>query len=208
MSGESGGTLPAGRDARPPVAAAVGSPWSVLPAAPMPARIAAFLLDLACGLGGAALCALLAYLWLLWRTNGGTVPPSDAAIYAGIAVGLLWLPAWGIVTVLAWSGSGQTLGLSAMDLRIVDGAGHPPAPAAALLRFVVLVACAVPLLLGPLLLAGVVAAAAQNTLPLLLGVVVLLPVALALVDPLCCARTPQRRALHDLAAGTRVVRRG
>ncbi len=174
--------------------------------APAAARLAAYGIDLALA-GAAALgCWLLAWLWLLATSDAGLRQPSDAAISVAIAAGFAWLPIWGAVLLLGWSRRGQSPGLAAMALRVVGRDGLPPAPLRALLRLIVLCAASGFALLTLLLLVGAAAAAAQRTLPLLLGLALLLPVALALADPLVWLLSPEHLPLHDLVAGTRVVR--
>lgn len=175
------------------------------PAAPRAARCAAFLLDLLCALALALLCALLGWLWLLLWTRGGRYPPSDATIYTAIAIGLLWLPLAGIATVLGWSGSSRTPGKAALRLRVEADTGGIATPWQALLRLLVLVLFALPLVIGPLLLVFAIAAAAEGTIPAWLGAVIALPFGFGLVDPAIWLLRRDRRALHDLVAGTRVV---
>jgi len=75
--------------------------------------------------------------------------------------------------VISWTRVGQTIGMRAWRLRVVDaGNGRPPPVRHALLRFAV-------------------------------GLVSLLAAGLGFV---WCVLQPERRAWHDLAAGTRVER--
>lgn len=174
--------------------------------APAAARLAAYCIDLALAGAVALGCWLLAWLWLLATSDAGLRQPSDTAIYVAIAAGFAWLPIWGAVLLLGWSGRGQSPGLAAMALRLVGRNGVPPAPLRALARLIVLCAATGFGLLTIVLLVGAVAAAAQQTLPLLLGLALLLPLALTLADPLVWLLSPDHRPLHDLIAGTRVVR--
>jgi uncharacterized RDD family membrane protein YckC len=173
--------------------------------APLAARLAAFLLDLLTGLGCCLVAAAVAWTWLLVASSGGSRQPADLAIYVAIALGLLWIPVWASYTLLAWCRTGQTLGLAAMALRICDGRGLPPAPLMALVRLLILSVASVPLLLAPLVVVGLIAAASQGTLPAPVGLFAALPIAVAAVDPAIGLLRRDRRALHDLAAGTRVV---
>lgn len=174
--------------------------------APAAARLAAYGIDLALAGAVALGCWLLAWLWLLATSGAGLRQPSDPAIAIAIAAGFAWLPIWGAVMLLCWSRRGQSPGLAAMALRVVGRDDMPPAPLRALARLLALSAATGFALLAIVLLAGAAAAAAQRTLPLLLGVALLLPLALALADPLVWLLSPGHRPLHDLVAGTRVVR--
>ncbi|HZQ37259.1 MAG TPA: RDD family protein, partial [Dehalococcoidia bacterium] len=123
-----------------------------------------------------------------------------------IAAGFAWLPIWGALMLLCWSRRGQSPGLAAMALRVVGRGDTPPSPLRALIRLLVLCAATGFGLLTAVLLVGAAAAAAQQTLPALLGLALLLPLALALADPMVWLLAPDHRPLHDLLAGTRVVR--
>ena len=171
------------------------------------ARCAAFLLDLLCGAALAVAFGLLGWLWLLARTGGGTLPPSDSTVYIGIAIWLLWLPLWAALAVLSWTGSGRTLGQAALALRVVAQDGGVPAAGAALRRCLLLVLFVGLLTVGALLAVFAASAAAVGTIPAWLAVMALLPLLLGLLDPACWLVRRDRRALHDLAAGTRVERR-
>lgn len=173
--------------------------------APLATRLAAFLLDCAVGFGLALLTTLVAWLWLLWQSNGGSRQPSDGAIYLALIIGTLWLPAWAVLTLLAWEHDGQSIGLAATALCVCDDLGRPPSSRRGLLRLLLLSAGAAALGLAPLLLAIAAAAAWQGTLPPLVAIAVGVVVLLGVADALCCALTAERRALHDLASGTRVV---
>lgn len=174
--------------------------------APLPPRLAAFFLDWAVGLGLAVAFSVAAWLWLLAASANGTRQPADRALYGSIVIATAWLPLWAAYTLLSWTRSGQTPGLAAMALRVADRSGEPPGPGRALTRLAVLTISAVLLTLAPLLVVGLAAAAWQHTLPLLLALGGVAVVALALIDPLWCIARADRRALHDLAAGTFVLR--
>ena len=174
--------------------------------APAAARLAAYLIDLLMAAGVALGCLLAAWLWLLATSDGGTRQPSDGAIYVALALFAAWLPLWGAIMLLCWSRRGQSPGLAAMTLRLVGRGDTPPSPLRALLRLIVVGAATGIGLITVLLLLGAFAAAAQQTLPTVLALALLLPLALAVADPLVWLLTPERRALHDLLAGTRVVR--
>lgn len=174
--------------------------------APLPQRLAAFFLDLALGLGLAIVFAVGAWLWLLARSGNGARQPGDGVLYTGIILTSTWLPLWAVFTLVSWSRSGQTPGLAAMALRITDRSGAPPTPGRALVRLAVLALGAALLALLPPLGIGLAAAAWQHTLPLLVAAAGAAVAAIAVVDPLWCIARRDRRALHDVAAGTFVVR--
>ena len=88
-----------------------------------------------------------------------------------------------------WSNGRRSLPMKTLSLRLLDRHGAPPGLARALLRYVTAV--------GMLLLT---LAATQVWLPLALAAAVL-PFAWTLVDP-------QRRALYDVVAGTRLAQTG
>lgn len=177
------------------------------PLSPRAARCAAFLLDLLCGLGLAVALALLGWLWLLARTGGGARPPSDATVYIGIALWMLWLPLWAVSTVLGWSGSGQTLGLAALSLRVVAANGEPPPAAAALRRCLIMMAFAALLLIGLPVALFAFSAAAVGAVPVWVALLGVLPLFVGAIDPACWLLRRDGRAVHDLAAGTQIVRR-
>jgi uncharacterized RDD family membrane protein YckC len=190
------------------VSLAPAEPATVVPEplSPRAARCAAFLLDLLCGLGLAAAFGLIGWLWLLARTGGGTRPPADATVYTGIALWLLWLPLWAATAVLGWSGSGQTLGLAALSLRVVGANDEPPSPAAALRRCLLLILFTALLLLGLLLVLFAGSAATVGTVPFWVALIAALPLLAGAADPATWLLRRDGRALHDLIAGTRIVR--
>jgi len=174
--------------------------------APFAARIAAFLLDWAVGFGLALAAALVSWLWLLWQSDGGASQPSDGAVYVALFIATIWLPVWAAVTVAGWVRNGRSPGLAAMALAVCDRSGRPPSAARGIVRILVLAVGSVALCAAPVLIVAAIAAAAQGTLPLVVAGVVGLTILLVAAELLCCAFTSERRALHDLAAGTRVVR--
>jgi uncharacterized RDD family membrane protein YckC len=191
------------------VSLARSEPANVLPEpiSPRAARCAAFLLDLLCGLALAVAFGLIGWLWLLARTDGGTLPPSDATVYTGIALWLLWLPLWAATAVLGWSGSGQSLGLAAFSLRVIGANDAPPSLAAALRRCLLLILFTALLLLGLVLLLFAGSAAAVGTVPFWVALLAALPLLLGAADPAAWLLRRDGRALHDLLAGTWVARR-
>jgi len=186
----------------------VGSQPVTVESAPAPAaaRVAAFLIDLVLAGAVALSCSLIAWIWLLAASGGGARQPSDSEIYGALALFAACLPIWGAIMLLCWSRRGQSPGLAAMALRLVVRGNVPPAPLRALVRLIVFCAATGVGLLTIVLIIAAAAAVAQRTLPAVLALALLLPLALALADPLCWVLTPDGRALHDLIAGTRVVR--
>ena len=171
---------------------------------PRAGRLAAFLLDLLCGAALAVVSGLIAWLWLLLTSSGGTRPPSDAAIYVAIALALLWLPVWATLTLLAWCDRGQTLGQAALGLR-VEADGAALSVGAALTRLLVLIVFAALLVLGAPLALSATAAAAVGTIPLWLAALGFLPVLIGAIDAVVWLARADGRALHDLAAHTHVA---
>ena len=174
--------------------------------APLGARVAAFVIDLAVGAALAAAFSALAWIWLLWRSDGGARQPSDGSIYAGLALASCWLPIWGGLTLSAWLRDGSSPGLSAMALRVAGPRGSRPAPMRAVIRLVVTALSGTCVVLSPLIVAGMIAAAGQRTLPLPVGLVLTAPLLVAAATVLCGVVAPGRRTPADLAAGTSVVR--
>ncbi len=167
-------------------------------------RLAAYLLDSLVAFIISCLCAASAGLLLLINSDMGRKDPSERAIYAALIVASLAAPIWLVMTLHGWTAHGRTIGKLAMNLRIVDGRGRNPSLARALPRMVVY-------LLESLPLAGVAPVAALAYL-LQTPVVprVLVATGLALLVPLISVALalghPRRRALHDIVAGTLVVR--
>ncbi|MBI3567776.1 MAG: RDD family protein [Gemmatimonadetes bacterium] len=133
-------------------------------------------------------------------------PVSRASRDGGFASQLLvqLLPALYLILAYTRFGGGRTLGKWMLGLRVVDAAGAPLSFVASAKRWAVLLGIAWPLwwlrpsgpdLTMPPPLVG------WGVLSMVLGVV--------LVDSwLLIANVPARRSLHDLAAGSYVVRRG
>jgi uncharacterized RDD family membrane protein YckC len=169
-------------------------------------RLAAFLLDLSVGLGLLLATVLLAWLWLLWRSDAGDKQPADWAIYVGLTLSTLWLPIWAAFSAICWIYNGQTPGLAVMALRVVGRSGERIGAGRALLRVLVVAGAGGAALITPLLIVVLIAAAAQDTLPLLALLVLVPPLAILSAELATMCLTPERQALHDLIAGTRVVR--
>lgn len=174
----------------------------------MAPRVAALLLDWATGCALGLILAVVAWLRWLAASDGGTRQPSDAAIYAGLGILTASVPLWAIGSVVFLALWGQTPGLAAFALRVVGDDGVPPPPLRALLRVLALGLFGSAAALTPLIVVGAAAAAAQHTLPLLVGVIAAIPAALGIAEVACSAVRRDGRALHDVVSGTRVVRSG
>lgn len=179
---------------------------SLLSPAPLAARFAALMLDLAAGAGLAILSMTVVLIWLLWQSDSGRRQPSDLAIYLALFLGSAWLPIWASFSVICWTRNGQTPGLAAMSLMVADERGRLPGVGRALARIVGVAAGVCLLLLAPLAAVALAAAAAQGTLPVAVAVGGTVLVLVAAVEPACCVLSRRRAALHDFATGTRVIR--
>lgn len=169
-------------------------------------RLAAFLVDLAVGLGLLLVTTALGWLWLLWRSDAGSRQPADWAIYLGLGVVTLWLPLWAAYSAICWMRSGQTPGLAVMALRVEARSGVGVGAGRSLVRVLLVAIAGSATVLTPLIAVGILAAAAQSTLPPLALLVLMLPLAILAAEFACWWLTADRRALHDLITGTRVVR--
>jgi uncharacterized RDD family membrane protein YckC len=157
--------------------------------APFRRRAAAYLID------GALIAAVLALAGILSFVESAWV---GGLLAAGThAVPFLYL-------VLSHFGTGQTIGKRLLHIRVVDEVFHQLSLRQSALRAAVAVG-------GPLVAAGAILVVGHSPLPLagaavVTGVLVMLGNAWALVDSLAALGDPRRRALHDRAAGTIVVR--
>ena len=100
----------------------------------------------------------------------------------------------GAYFVICWARTGQTLALKAWRLRVIDSEGRPPRCGRAIARYVL----AWHLWLPGLAIAAALQLSVGSTL-IALGVSFALLLAPAVIDH-------QRRLLHDILSGTRVVR--
>ncbi len=183
--------------------------WSIsvtrLAPATLPARLAAFLLDILVGIGLAILFSLVAFVWLLWRSDAGLRQPSDLSIYVAILLGSASVPVWAGYSLICWLRHGQTAGLAAMSLAVADLQGNPPGIGRSLVRLIGVATGMTLLFIAFVAAIAAIAAAAQGTLPIAAAVAGSLLVLAALVDPACWALTRRKLALHDLLSGTRIV---
>ncbi|MFN8556252.1 MAG: RDD family protein [Dehalococcoidia bacterium] len=168
------------------------------------ARLGAYVLDWLVGF--IVTCALLAAagLVLLLASDMGRQDPPDRALYAALGVAGLTLPLWLALTLVGWTWRGQSIGMTAIGLRVVDWYGDPPSLPRALLRLIIYTLENAPLAaIGPIAGAALALRAQANLTQALagLGVALLAPLvslAIALVDR-------YGRAPHDLIAGTLVI---
>ncbi len=115
-------------------------------------------------------------------------PPQRVALQAVLFVSM------GAFLVICWTRTGQTLGMKAWRVKVVDLNGSPPRPLRATARYV---------LAWHLWLPGLaLAALAQPTTTSLFGALAV-GFALLMVPALL---DPQRRLMHDRWTGTRLVR--
>ncbi len=131
---------------------------------------------------------------------------ATAALALAVTAGTLDYHAWWyrlsllVVTggyfVLSWRNGGQTIGMRAWRLRVVDANGASPSYAAGALRFAVALVSFAPAI-------GAMVKVENGTLRI--GIVIVSLVA-ACLGFLWCLYDRDRRAWHDIAAGTRLVR--
>ena len=172
-------------------------------------RIAAYLVDSvvlsAFFLVFVAISALNIYI----ASDSGRTDPSDAEIWNSVVLALIAVPAW-LVTGLFFDWKrGQSLGKYMLGLRVVRSDGRPAGFSRHLAHW---------LALHPLLFHPVVAgfwalftwasvSFTENTAVYLCGLAATLLCFLApLVNFAFALGDPQRRGVHDLIAGTKVVR--
>jgi uncharacterized RDD family membrane protein YckC len=140
-------------------------------------------------------------LWL--ATDRGRQDPSNASLYAFMALAVLALPLWLLATLAGWSYAGRSVGKLAMGLRIVDARGRPPGLMRAAARLAVFLLENLALVAAPAAIAlRMLAGDAIPVWVLPLGALLLVAAFVALA-PALISRDGQ--ALHDLAAGTVVV---
>jgi uncharacterized RDD family membrane protein YckC len=140
---------------------------------------------------------------LYLASDRGTQNPPDGSVYAFLAISLLALPVWLVMTFAGWSMGGRSVGKLAAGLRIVDTRGGRPGSLRGLVRLAVYVLENAPLVLAPAVLA--IWLAADSALPgwaVSVAAGLLLAAVAALFPALLSSGG---RPLHDLAAGTSVV---
>lgn len=159
---------------------------STLAAAGLALRLAAIIYEAVLLLGVVFAIGYFLLATLKWPYP---LPPTQRALLQ-----VILFVAIGAYFVVSWTRTGQTLALTAWRLKVVDAENRPPPRSRAVARY---------LLAWHLWLPGLAVASAfelgtggaVTVLAVTFGIL-LIP---ALIDP-------QRRLLHDLATGTRVVR--
>ena len=157
-----------------------------LPAARLTLRLAAMIYEAVLLLGVVFIVGYVLLIPLQWSYPLPTTQRTLLQIALFVVIGAYF--------VVCWTRSGQTLALKAWRLKVVDSEGRPPRRGRAIARYVL----AWHLWLPGLAIAGLLQLSAGATLAALAVSFALLLVP-ALLDR-------QRRFLHDLWTGTRVVR--
>lgn len=185
------------------VATRVQQPFTRMPA-PFGARLAALVLDWLVAFIIVSLFIVAAGLYLLLSSDMANRDPSDQTILNALLIASLAAPAWCVVTLLGYTWHGQSAGKLAMDLRVVAPDGEPPGLWRALVRLTVYVLEVIPLA-GSVPVAVVVLAWRPSAVwPQVLtglGAALLVP----LISTVLLLWDRERRALHDVVAGTRVL---
>lgn len=181
------------------------SPPVGLEPAPLGQRLAAFVLDWLVTCIIVSLFLAAAGLYLLLTSDMAAKDPPDRALLTAVLVATLSAPVWCVVTLAGYTWHGRSPGKLAMNLRVVGRNQQPPGVWRALLRLVVFVTEVAPLAAVAPVAALAVAWRTSAVLPHVLA-----GVALALIVPvlslLLVVRDRRRRSLHDMIAGTMVVR--
>ena len=157
-----------------------------LPAAQLTLRLAAMIYEAVLLVGVVFVISYALLVSLHWSYP---LPPTQRTVLQ-IALFIVM----GAYFVVCWTRTGQTLALKAWRLKVVDSDGRPPRSARAIARYVL----AWHLWLPGLAIAGLFQLSAGSSLAALAISFALLLIP-ALMDR-------QRRLLHDLWTGTRVVR--
>jgi uncharacterized RDD family membrane protein YckC len=161
-------------------------PASDLPAASLQIRVGAMIYDalLLTGLAFVVSYAMLASLQWSYPLSPGRRLGLQAVLFVGV----------GIYLIICWTRAGQTLGMKAWRIKVIDADGRPPRTARAIARYVL----AWHLWLPGLTLAALFHYSTSSSLVMLaVGFALLLMPALF---------DRQRRLLHDRWTGTRVAR--
>jgi uncharacterized RDD family membrane protein YckC len=172
-------------------------------------RLFAYLLDSLVLFGFTMVFVTVAFLNIFLRSDSGRTDPTDATIWQSAALLMLTVPAWFLFNIVFASKRGQSVGQFVVGLRPATRSGGSPG----LIRLIVYWLALHPLLFHPILaafwflFAYIVLALAEH------GPVVIALVTIGLVSAvapfaslLFALGDPQRRGIHDLIAGTRVVR--
>jgi uncharacterized RDD family membrane protein YckC len=184
-----------------------------LPAVPehasLTSRCLAYFLDSLVLFGFTMVFVTVSFLNIFLRSDSGQSDPSDVTIWQSAVLLMLTVPAWFLFNVVFARRRGQSVGQFVVGLRPLNARGNSPG----LLRLVVYWLALHPLLFHPVLaafwflFAYVVLTLSES------GPVVITLVAvgfISLIAPfanlLFALGDPQRRGIHDLVAGVRVVR--
>lgn len=171
-------------------------------------RLLAYVLDSIVLFAFTMLFAAAAFLNIFLRSDSGREDPSDAAIWASVAILMATVPAWLLLNLLLSVRRKQTIGQYVLGLGVFNENGRPAgAP-----RLIVYWLGLHPLLFHPLLagfwflLAYASVSLSQSELAFVGSLAVGL---VCLVAPLAnfvfLLIDPQRRAIHDRLAGLKVV---
>jgi uncharacterized RDD family membrane protein YckC len=176
-----------------------------LESAPFGARLAAFVLDWLVSFIIVSLFLAGAGLYLLLVSDMAANDVPDRALVTAVLVATLAAPVWCVVTLAGYTWHGRSPGKLAMNLRVVGRDHQPPGVWRAIIRLVVYVTEVMPLAAVAPVAALAVAWSSNAMMPqLLMGLSVALIVPTASL--VLVLRDGRRRALHDIAAGTMVVR--
>jgi uncharacterized RDD family membrane protein YckC len=166
-------------------------------------RLAAYVVDWLVMVILSSTLVSVAGLQLYLATDRSRSEPPDTAIYTFLVLVALAAPLWFLMTLTGWAWYGRSIGKLAMGLRIVNGRGEPPGVVRGIVRIAVALVENLAILIGLATLGAWLALGPivpQWALPaagalVLLGVAAQLPAVLG----------GEGRALHDRAAGTRVI---
>jgi len=172
-------------------------------------RALAYFLDSLVLFGFTMVFVTVAFLNIFLRSDSGNSDPTDAIVWQSAVLLMLNVPAWFLFNIVFARRRGQSVGQFVIGLRPAKRNGDTPG----LVRFVVYWLALHPLLFHPLLagfwflFAYVVLALAESG-PAVLALVAigLISIVAPFASLLFALGDPQRRGIHDLIAGTRVVR--
>jgi uncharacterized RDD family membrane protein YckC len=177
--------------------------------ASLPTRILAYILDSVLLFGFTMAFATASFLVVFLRTDEGEGHISDSTAWIAVAILVATIPAWFVFSLIMGLRRGQTVGQYVMGLRVVTEDDRPPGLSRLLAYWLALH----PLLFHPILggswlaLAYVSISLSDSTVVFVVALALTL---FCLVGPIAgllfALADPQRRALHDRLAGTKVVR--
>ena len=172
-------------------------------------RVVAYLVDTVVLFAFTMLFATISFLNILLSTGSGYDNVSDRALWISVTVLMLTLPAWVAVNLFLVSKRQYTVGHYIMGLRVAGEDGSTPSFKRLLVNWLALH----PLVFHPvlaipwLLFAYVSFSLAQNVVMLvLMGAIGILCIVTPIAGLIFAASDPQRRAIHDRIAATKVVR--